>query len=41
MQEMDRPQNLDRLARLGAAVAEKQVDAAHFRHAFDGEVWLD
>lgn len=41
MQEMDRPQNLDRLARLGAAVAEKQVDAAHFPHAFDDGVRLD
>ena len=38
MQEMDRPQNLDRLARLGAAVAEKQVDVAHFPEAFDAGV---
>jgi uncharacterized protein len=38
MQEMDRPQNLDRLARLGAAVAGKQVDAAHFPEAFDAGV---
>ncbi len=38
MQEMDRPQNLDRLARLGAAVAETQVDAAHFPEAFDAGV---
>jgi predicted acylesterase/phospholipase RssA len=38
MQEMDRPQNLDRLARLGAAVAEKQVDAAHFPETFDAGV---
>ncbi len=38
MQEMDRPENLDRLARLGAAVAEKQVDAAHFPEAFDAGV---
>ncbi|MGM9514774.1 patatin-like phospholipase family protein [Roseateles sp. DB2] len=35
MQEMDRPQNLDRLARLGAALAAKQVDAAHFPPVFD------
>lgn len=35
MQEMDRPQNLDRLARLGAAVAEKQVSDAHFPEAFN------
>jgi hypothetical protein len=40
MQEMDRPQNLDKLARLGAAVAEKQVDAAHFPAAFDAGVRL-
>ncbi|GGP26831.1 patatin-like phospholipase family protein [Silvimonas amylolytica] len=40
MQEMDRPQNLDRLTRLGAAVAEKQVDAAHFPEAFDANVRL-
>jgi hypothetical protein len=38
MQEMDRPQNLDRLARLGAALAEKQVDVAHFPEAFDAGV---
>ena len=38
MQEMDRPQNLDRLARLGAAVAENQVDAAQFPEAFDAGV---
>lgn len=38
MQEMDKPQNLDRLARLGAAVAEKQVDVAHFPKAFDADV---
>ncbi|MFT3800632.1 MAG: patatin-like phospholipase family protein [Burkholderiaceae bacterium] len=41
MQEMDRPQNLDRLARLGAAVADKQVDAAHFPEAFDAGVRVD
>lgn len=35
MQEMDKPENLDRLARLGAAVAEKQVEVAHFPAAFD------
>ena len=34
MQEMDKPENLDRLARLGATVAEKQVKAAHFPAAF-------
>jgi uncharacterized protein len=38
MQEMDRPQNLDRLARLGAAVAEKQLDLAHFPEGFDSGV---
>ena len=38
MQEMDRPQNLDRLARLGSAVAEKQVDSAHFPRVFDAGV---
>jgi uncharacterized protein len=41
MQEMDRPQNLDRLARLGAAVAEKQVGAAHFPETFDAGVRVD
>jgi hypothetical protein len=38
MQEMDTPQNLDRLVRLGTAVAERQVDAAHFPEAFDAGV---
>jgi hypothetical protein len=40
MQEMDRPQNLDRLAKLGATVAEKQVDSAHFPIEFDKGVQL-
>jgi uncharacterized protein len=38
MQEMDRPENLDGLARLGMAMAEKQVDIAHFPEAFDAGV---
>lgn len=41
MQEMEQPLNLDRLVRLGAAVAEKQADAAHFREAMVDRVRLD
>lgn len=35
MQEMDKPENLDKLRELGEAVAKKQVDAAHFPMKFD------
>ena len=38
MTEMDRPQNLDKLARLGEVLAEKQVDTAHFPKEFDDGV---
>lgn len=38
MQAMDRPDNLDRLARLGRAVADQQVSAEHFPEAFDAGV---
>ena len=38
MQAMDRPENLNRLARLGQALAEKQVSADHFPPAFDNGV---
>ncbi|WP_447802810.1 patatin-like phospholipase family protein [Pseudomonas serbica] len=38
MQEMDRPENLEKLRELGEAVARKQVDAAHFPMKFDAGV---
>ncbi len=41
MQRMDEPRNLDRLTQLGTAVAEKQVQAAHFPKAFDANVLRD
>lgn len=40
MQEMDRPQNIEKLAKLGTALADKQVDGAHFPPAFDEGVRL-
>lgn len=38
MQEMDKPENLEKLRQLGEAVARKQVDAAHFPTRFDAGV---